>query len=137
MKLTFDIEPVAQGRPRFSSFGKHMRAYDPPKSMYFKEQIKLMARKMLPEGYEPISEPVRVFMTFCRPLPKTLTKLNRQAHEQGKFYPRTRPDVDNYVKGLLDALSGIVYTDDNIIIQITADKKYSDKGRIEFEIEVI
>ena len=137
MKLTFDIEPVAQGRPRFSSFGKHMRAYDPPKSMYFKEQIKLMARKMLPEGYEPISEPVRVFMTFYRPLPKTLTKLNIQAHEQGKLYPRTRPDVDNYVKGLLDALSGIVYTDDNIIIQITADKKYADVGRIEFEIEVI
>ncbi len=67
MKLTFDIEPVAQGRPRFSSFGKHTRAYDPPKSMYFKEQIKLMARKMLPVGYEPISEPVRVFMTFYRP----------------------------------------------------------------------
>lgn len=137
MKLTFNIEPVAQGRPRFSRFGKGARAFDPPKSAQFKQAIKLMAHKQLPLRYEPISEPIRVVMTFYRPLPKNLTKLNREAFEQGVLYPRTRPDIDNYVKGLLDALSGIVYTDDNIIVQIIADKKYVLEPRIEFELEVI
>lgn len=57
--------------------------------------------------------------------------------EKGKYRPVTRPDVDNYAKGVLDALSGIVYTDDNIIVDLHVSKHYSDEPRIEFEIEVI
>lgn len=43
----------------------------------------------------------------------------------------TRPDTDNYVKGILDALNGIVVKDDSKIVDIVAQKFYSDTPRIE------
>lgn len=44
---------------------------------------------------------------------------------------RTRPDTDNYIKGILDALNGIVVKDDSQIVNIVAQKFYSDTPRIE------
>ena len=137
MKLTFDIEPVAQGRPRFSSFGKHVRAYDPPPSAMFKGQLKQMVMPMLPTDFVPYDTAVKVDIAFFRQDKKRLSKAEKELKGKGKYRPVTRPDVDNYAKGVLDALSGIVYTDDNIIVDLHVSKHYSDEPRIEFEIEVI
>ena len=55
------------------------------------------------------------------------------------------PDVDNLVKSLFDSISkagynkvdkkGIVWTDDSIVCDLRARKKYSPNPRIEFEIK--
>lgn len=55
------------------------------------------------------------------------------------------PDVDNLVKPLFDSISkagynkvdkkGIVWTDDSIVCELSARKKYSPNPRIEFEIK--
>ena len=55
------------------------------------------------------------------------------------------PDVDNLVKALFDSISkagynkvdkkGIVWTDDSIVCELKAQKRYSSIPRIEFEIK--
>lgn len=37
----------------------------------------------------------------------------------------TRPDVDNGIKSLLDALNGLAWNDDGQVVKITAEKYYS------------
>ena len=37
----------------------------------------------------------------------------------------TRPDVDNGIKSLLDALNGLAWEDDGQVVKITAEKYYS------------
>jgi Holliday junction resolvase RusA-like endonuclease len=39
--------------------------------------------------------------------------------------PTTRPDLDNYAKLTLDALNGIIWTDDSQITELRLGKFYS------------
>lgn len=48
-------EPVAQGRPRFSTFGGYVKAYDPAKSRDFKNLVRLEAA--LERTLRPVTRP--------------------------------------------------------------------------------
>lgn len=50
-------------------------------------------------------------------------------------YPTVKPDVDNFLKSLLDALNQIAYEDDAQIIEINASKKYGPVGNIFIDIK--
>ena len=51
--------------------------------------------------------------------------------------PAIKPDIDNYVKAILDALNGVAFRGDKQIISLNAKKLYSDKPRTEIEIKEI
>jgi crossover junction endodeoxyribonuclease RusA len=52
------------------------------------------------------------------------------------FKDKRRRDIDNYNKILLDALTGIVYSDDKQIIKLVLTKQVDSKNpRIEFTIK--
>lgn len=63
-------------------------------------------------GYE-------VSCIFFLPRPKSLPK--RFAH------PAKRPDIDKLQRGLLDALTGIIWHDDAQVVKITAAKEYASE----------
>ena len=43
---------------------------------------------------------------------------------------------DPYIKSTLDALTGVLWADDNAIIKIEAEKYYSDQPRVEIVMKV-
>lgn len=51
------------------------------------------------------------------------------------FRPQKRGDLDNYFKGLFDALNGIGWNDDSQIKRITAER-FEDKSNPRVEIEI-
>lgn len=51
-----------------------------------------------------------------------------------KLKPIKKPDIDNILKILLDALNGIAFEDDIQIVSVIAEKFFSDEDFIEFEI---
>ena len=118
--------PQAQGRPRARRLrnGK-IGMYDPKTSRAWKEAVKrqvlLMARpKELYDG------PVYMDCTFIRLKPKSLPKKVR--------HPSGRPDLSNYVKGLEDALVGIVIRDDSQIVELFARKVYGDSPGVRVKV---
>lgn len=130
---TYDIEPIPQGRPRFNSVTK--RAKDPQKSKNFKRAIAILTRFKF-RG-EPFKKPIKITAKFYRSIPVSASKKKRKLMERGEILPTTKPDVDNYFKGLSDALNGLIYEDDNQITEVHAYKFYSEKPRIELEVEEI
>jgi Holliday junction resolvase RusA-like endonuclease len=50
------------------------------------------------------------------------SQTRRSSHQ--RFRPTTRPDLDNYVKGALDAINGIVVNNDSQLVEIEAHKRY-------------
>lgn len=54
--------------------------------------------------------------------------------------PAKKPDVDKWVRHLLDALTGVVYADDGQVVTLLAEKRYAEGDeppRTEVEVTVI
>lgn len=138
MRFEFDIEPVEQARPRATRFGKGIRLYDPKKVAIFKRQLGMLARQqILDRGLEPFDGPLEVCMEFHRPVQASLSKKERARRLSGVHRPTVKPDLSNYIKALEDGLNGIIWVDDNRIVQIVAEKKYSDRPRIVIEVNKV
>lgn len=123
-------EPVAQGRPRFSNRGGFVKVYDPPKSKIYKNLI----RHTVTPLETPIDVPIKFVLKVYVPIPKSTSKKNRALMIDSIILPTKKPDVDNYLKGILDALKGIIWSDDSLVVNIEASKRYSDVPRIEFKV---
>lgn len=112
-QMTFSIQPVAKARARVTSRG----AFTPRATAEFERSIRLLARMRAPKT--PIACPLRIAIVFWLPKPK------RTKHH----CPAVRPDLDNYLKAVMDALNGIVWVDDGQICEITAGKYYCESGK--------
>ena len=135
MRFEFDIEPVEQARPRATRFGKGIRLYDPKKVTVFKRQLGMLAKQqMLDRGMEPFDGPLEVCMEFHRPVQVSISKKERARRLSGDHRPTVKPDLDNYIKSTSDALNGIIWTDDNCIVSLAAEKYYADKPHLVVEI---
>lgn len=120
----------AQERPRFSSRGGFVKTYDPPKSREYK---KLVAYQTKQQIRQPFDKPCRVKITVYREVPKSWSKTKKADALEGKIHPKTTPDLDNYIKSILDGMNKIAFVDDNLVCEIVAKKKYGEP-RAEIEI---
>jgi Holliday junction resolvase RusA-like endonuclease len=110
IEIVFPFAPVAKGRPRMG----RGRVYTPEKTRRFEQDVKLWASKQW--RAKPLTGPVKVKVWFYLPKPKK----PKCAH------PISRPDLDNYLKALLDALNGVLWADDSQCDDIHAIKCYDD-----------
>ena len=131
-------DPVAQGRPRFSTHGDFPLAYDPAKSRDYKDYIKLAASQQM-QGKLPLDGALALSLCVFRPIPKFFSRKKAVLAEKGEILPITRPDLDNYEKGIIDALKGICWKDDSQICKHKEPfgKYYSTRPRIEVIITQI
>lgn len=114
--------PRGKGRARATIRGGHAAAYTPGSTRKYEDQLRHVAREAM-KGAEPTTLPVYVKIVADIQMPK-LSKKREQMALDGELRPTTRPDLDNYVK-LFDALNGIVFRDDNQIVDLYASKRYS------------
>ena len=126
-------EPVAQGRPRFSTAGGFVRAVDPAKSRDFKHYIRLAAAQHSPE--RPLEGPLHLSVRVYRSTPKSFSKKRASEAEIGKIRPTQKPDGSNYLKLVEDALNGLIWRDDSQIVEAHVSKWYSSRPRIEIKIQ--
>lgn len=102
------VEPVPASRPRVTRAG--FAYYAKPYQVY---------KKWLSDWWKtawltpPMAGQVAVTAAFVGTKPKK-TKL-----------AAPRPDVDNYVKALLDSMNGIVWRDDTQVVSLMASKEWS------------
>jgi Holliday junction resolvase RusA-like endonuclease len=86
----------------------------------------------------PIKAPVRLVAKFFLKRPKNHYGTGKNAGKLKSWAlsacPTTKPDLDNLVKFIKDALNGIFWYDDSYVVEIQARKKYSESPRIEIEI---
>jgi Holliday junction resolvase RusA-like endonuclease len=136
-KIVVPGEPVPQARPIVvhNRYGAH--GIDPPKSRAYKQLVKLYARQQWHE--EPLCGPLRVTVCIYRSIQVSGSKALKQRKRDGVERPTVKPDVDNYYKAVSDALTGIVWQDDNQIVSIDVSKFYDDGGgpRVEIQVEEI
>lgn len=130
--ITIPGEPVAQGRPRFSTQHGFVRAYDPAKSRSYKDHVRTVAIQQCPQR---LLGPVMMTVDIYRGIPKSWSKKKQEQAERGIIKPTLKPDVDNYIKGIKDALNGVAYVDDSQVTVLLISKYYDRVPRVEIKVE--
>jgi Holliday junction resolvase RusA-like endonuclease len=78
---------------------------------------------------EPIRGAISITMTFYFARPRSHYGTGKNADKIKLSAPdekTTKPDLDNLIKFVLDAMNGIVFLDDSQITHIEADKNYGE-----------
>ena len=124
MKITIPGDPVAQGRPRFYRMGEHVQTVDPPKSRNWKataqHHMRLQCAKPIPAKV-PVELSIEV--VFRCPVSDYRKRKPREWRWRTK-----RPDLDNVIKAIKDAGNGVLWLDDNQIVEIHASKIIAAQG---------
>jgi len=75
-------------------------------------------------GAKITDEPVEMTMVFIMPKPKTVKR----------DLPTVPPDLDKLVRGVLDALTHVCYSDDAQVVSINAHKVYGATPGVEIRL---
>ena len=96
-------------------------------------------RSQLPEGFIPFDCPVSMEVLFVFPPLSSMKKATKSAIENGEIiYKPTKPDLqDNLMKGLCDAMNGVVFIDDSRICKVESQKIYGTIPRTEVIIKAL
>jgi Holliday junction resolvase RusA-like endonuclease len=135
MKFTIPGEPTGKGRPRVVSRGGFARAYTPEKTAAYENLVKLEYERQC-QG-QRISAPAPITMTVHAfyGISKGDSKRRRAEKLRGDLLPTKKPDCDNVLKVIADALNGLAYDDDAQIVFAVIRKLYGEEPRVEVEIE--
>jgi Holliday junction resolvase RusA-like endonuclease len=125
-EVSFNVAGPMRGkqRPRATRMG---RIYTPQETVNAEAYIKYLASQAM-GSMEPFEGALKATFAIYVEIPKSFTKSRRQAALAGTDYPTTKPDLDNIVKLLADAMNGIVYKDDKQIVSICVSKKYAESA---------
>lgn len=127
-EILFEVlgHPHHQQRHRTVRMGKFNKNYDP--SAGDKADFLSMVQQYAPDS--PILNAVLLEVTFKFPRPathygtgKNINKLKLSAPE----HHLKRPDCDNLVKFIMDALSGVYWKNDSQIIKLDVYKTYTER----------
>lgn len=113
------LEVVPKGRPRFSKRG---HTYTPAKTKLFESNLKhLFAHQMKRYGIEIFTSALYLSITICVKKPKSVKRK----------YISVRPDLDNYLKAILDAGNGVIFKDDGQVVELCIKKQYAPENSLQ------
>ena len=135
--FTVDGEPTPKGRPRFAMGGRYPRAYTPKNTKDAEKNIRdfyLYGEYVGIRPAEVIRKSLTVDLEFYFEPKTRLNEPAEKALKLGRLPHKIRPDIDNLVKLVLDALNGVAWHDDCQISSLTAIKKYAEKSKTKITI---
>jgi Holliday junction resolvase RusA-like endonuclease len=124
-------DPVGKGRPRR---GRNRVMYTPKETVNQEVLIKTIFNIEYPD-HEPIYGACRMRVTAYLSIPASASKKMKMLMVDDVIEPTKRPDLDNLLKIVMDALEGRVYKNDSQVTRVTLIKGYSTQPRMEIEVE--
>lgn len=137
-QFVIKLEPMAQSRPRFARFRRGVVAYEKKEMKIWRAECSRLIKEAFEEE-KLIEGPLKIDAAFYIRPPKYISskKKLREKLEAEEIFCGKKPDIDNYLKALLDSMTGIVFKDDGQVAMCKARKLYSLNPRIEFTIKEV
>ncbi len=135
-------KPIALSRPRFRRVGKYVQCYNSQidEENTFKNNVKAALSEedsaflvdLLTSGKQFY---VSIGCVFYVPVQKNCSKKVLAQKLNNEIRPAIRPDIDNYLKFVLDAIHNVIYLDDSCVTDILhTSKRYSEDPHTELTI---
>lgn len=134
MKYEFEVPGTikGKGRPRVNSYTGMIYTPTTTKDYeYLVEQYFLLKYPKFKPFEGRLS--VKIIATFN--IPKSTKKCEVEKMLQNEISPTKKPDIDNIVKIILDAMNKFAFKDDTQITKLSVEKKYGEEEKIYIEIE--
>lgn len=129
ISLTIPGEPMAKQRPKWFKHG----TYTPEKTVGYESYIKeLFATKY--SEFMPKDRALLINIWAGLLMPKSASKKKVAEMKLGIIAPEKRPDVDNLLKTVMDALEKLAYKNDSQICKAIIEKDFSERPRLEITI---
>jgi len=120
--------PVGKGRPKFARRGNFVSAYTPEKTASYENLVKVKAEEAM-QGKPLFEGAVSVEIALFVTPPASWSQKKQREALAGTVFPVSKPDVDNVLKGIMDACNEIVFKDDKQAVDVKVIKRYSDTAR--------
>lgn len=120
--------PVGKGRPKFARRGAFVTTYTPEKTASYENLVKLAAAEAM-QGRTIIDGAVAVTIALFVTPPASWSQKKQRAALEHVTMPTSKPDVDNVIKGIFDAMNEIVFHDDKQVVDLSVQKRYSETAR--------
>ena len=136
IELVIEGEPIGKGRPRVTSKGHFAHAYTPSKT---KNYEKLIQNSYL-SNYtynDMLQGPIKAEITAYFSIPNSLSKRKQKVLLNNLEKHTKKPDIDNVVKSVFDALNNLAFEDDSYIVEVSAKKLYSNNPRVELKLREV
>lgn len=137
--VTFQVPGKPQGKARARTFyspsaGRHM-SHTPDRTVLYENLIKDQFLNHADGFYLEREIPVALRIVARFLPPKSAAKKKQQQMLGGEILPLKKPDMDNIVKVVADALNGVAYHDDTQIVLVSAKKAYSAMEGLDITVE--
>lgn len=124
-QFNLPVAPTAKGRPRVvRTKAGHSMTYTPDKTVEAEERIRWYLRNA---GAKTHDGPVGVRVKFYVRRPKSAPK--------SQTWPSKRPDMDQFLKLLMDACNGVLWEDDSQVCYAEVWKSYAESEPL-IQVEV-
>lgn len=129
MKYDLSVEPMGAVR---TTQRAGARAKGGMRYVRYKEDIGWQVKMQQYGANDLLATAIQIpCIVFRMPIPKS-----RKGKVQEGEAHIVKPDIDNLIKGLFDAVNGLVWVDDNRVAKIgSVEKVYSENPGIYFEVE--
>ena len=137
MKIAFTVlgEPQGKGRPIFAKRRTYVSIRTPEKTRDYENIIKFTYYEQCGNVQFPEGSQLELFVKAYYKIPKSASKKKKAAMLSERIRPTKKPDGDNILKAVADALNGVCYKDDKELVKMSVEKFYSDVPRIEVTVQ--
>lgn len=129
IEFTYYGEIRGKGRPRFRKIGNFVSTYTPTETRDYEMSIKesfLVECADSERFYN--GEQLAMELQIYQAIPKSVSKKKAQEMLEDKVKPTKKPDIDNILKSVCDALNKVAYTDDTQIVEMKIQKHYAENS---------
>jgi len=129
-------QPYVNGRPRIGKVGAHARMFTPEKTVNYENLVKYSAQQAM-AGAALIEGACDVKLRIDCQIPASWSQKKQRAAAAGEIRPTSKPDADNVIKAVFDAMNGVVWKDDVQVVDIAVSKFYSLAPGVGVRVELV
>lgn len=135
IQLTVPGEPQGKQRPRAwrGPKGKKPMTYTPAKTVNYETYIKELFAIKYPD-FRPVECVLKMTLQAWLMIPASVSKKKSKLMQDLALKPGKRPDMDNVLKVVMDALEKLAYKNDSQIVEAHLYKFYAEKPRLDIRI---
>lgn len=130
-------EPRGKQRARTYRHGNFTKTVTPEQTVVYENLIALEYRRQCCDFRFNDKEMLAIVIEAYFSIPKSVSKKNRVMMIERALRPVKKPDGDNIIKVVCDALNGLAYHDDAQIVDMVVRKYYAESPKLVISIKKV